>query len=245
VLAKGLEATEASWPEIRMAFGWARRLAAVLANKKGLDAATVRRRYRGVIAASARHRGKLGTLTEAFDHFRKVTRSCWPGLLRCYGVADLPRTNNDLEQFFGSYRYHEQLDPVAAQLAGQTRGARALGEAAENQHQLHRPALRPLQRRAGVRVEDAAATPATILPQRVAILAMDSHPIDSAARGVFQSRRMQPPHQLVVARLRVHQVGDREIHGGPPRCSPRGDFGLPQNPEDDDVDQAHVTESPS
>jgi hypothetical protein len=108
VLARGLEATEASWPEIRMAFGWVRRLAAVLANKKGLEAATVRRRYRGVIAASARHRGKLGTLTEAFDHFRKVTRSYWAGLFRCYGVADLPRTNNDLEQFFGSYRYHER-----------------------------------------------------------------------------------------------------------------------------------------
>jgi hypothetical protein len=108
VLAKGLEATEASWPGIRTAFGWVRRLAAVLANKKGLDAATVRRRYRGVIAALARHRGKLGTLTEAFDHFRKVTRSYWAGLFRCYGVADLPRTNNDLEQFFGSYRYHER-----------------------------------------------------------------------------------------------------------------------------------------
>lgn len=108
MLAKGLEATAAAWPEIRMAFGWVRRLAAALANKRGLNAATVRRRCRGVIAALARHRGKLGTLTEAFDHFRKVTRSYWPGLFRCYGVAELPRTNNDLEQFFGSYRYHER-----------------------------------------------------------------------------------------------------------------------------------------
>ena len=91
-----------------MAFAWVRRLAAVLANKKWLDAAAVRRRYRGVIAALARHRGKLGTLTEAFDHFHKVTRSYWPGLFRCYDVAALPRTNNDLEQFFGSYRYHER-----------------------------------------------------------------------------------------------------------------------------------------
>jgi hypothetical protein len=84
------------------------RFAAVLANKGGLDAPTVRRRYRGVVAALARHRGKLGSLAGAFDHFRKVTRSYWPGLFRCYGVADLPRTNNDLEQFFGSYRYHER-----------------------------------------------------------------------------------------------------------------------------------------
>ena len=68
----------------------------------------MRRRYRELTAALARHRGSLGTLTGAFDHFRKVTRSYWPGLFRCYGVADLPRTNNDLEQFFGSYRYHER-----------------------------------------------------------------------------------------------------------------------------------------
>jgi hypothetical protein len=108
VLAKGLEATEASWPAIRLAFGWVQRLATILANNKGLDAATVRRRYRGVIAALARHRETWGSLAEAFDHFRKVTRSYWPGLFRCYGVADLPRTNNDLEQFFGSYRYHER-----------------------------------------------------------------------------------------------------------------------------------------
>ena len=82
ILAKGLEATAASWPEVRAAFGWVRRLAAVLANKKGLDAAAVRRRYRGLIAALARHRGSLGSLAEAFDHFRKVTRSYWPGLFR-------------------------------------------------------------------------------------------------------------------------------------------------------------------
>ena len=41
-------------------------------------------------------------------HFAKVTRSYAPGLFHCYGVPDLPRTNNDLEQFFGSARYHER-----------------------------------------------------------------------------------------------------------------------------------------
>lgn len=107
-MGKGLEATAASWPDVRTAFGWIRRLAAVLANKKGLGAAAVRRRYRGLTAALARHRGSLGTLAGAFDHFRKVTKSYWPGLFRCYDVGGLPRTNNDLEQFFGSYRYHER-----------------------------------------------------------------------------------------------------------------------------------------
>lgn len=108
ILAKGLEATESSWPEVRAAFGRIRRFAVVLANRKGLDAVGVRRRYRGLIAALARHRGSCGGLAEAFDHFRKVTRSYWPGLFRCYDVDGLPRTNNDLEQFFGSYRYHER-----------------------------------------------------------------------------------------------------------------------------------------
>jgi hypothetical protein len=108
ILARGLEATEAQWPDVRVAFGWVHRAAAVLRNKKGLDGAGVRRRYRGLIGAIARHRQAAGRLSAAFAHFLKVTRSYWPGLFRCYEVADLPRTNNELEQFFGSYRYHER-----------------------------------------------------------------------------------------------------------------------------------------
>ena len=108
ILAKGLEATEALWPDVRMAFGWVHRAAAVLRNKTGVDGAGVRRRYRGLIAAIARHRRAAGRRDEAFAHFLKVTRSYWPGLFRCYEVAGLPRTNNELEQFFGSYRYHER-----------------------------------------------------------------------------------------------------------------------------------------
>ena len=68
----------------------------------------MRRRYRGLIAAIARHRSSAGRLSEAFAHFLKVTRSYWAGLFGCYEVAGLPRTNNELEQLFGSYRYHER-----------------------------------------------------------------------------------------------------------------------------------------
>ena len=93
---------------MRTAFGWVHRAAAVLRDKKGLDAAGVRRRYRGLIGAIARHRRATGRLSEAFAHFLKVSRSSWPGLFRCYGVSDLPRTNNELERFFGSYRHHER-----------------------------------------------------------------------------------------------------------------------------------------
>ena len=56
----------------------------------------------------ARHRTKAGPLAAAVEHFHKVTRSYRPGLFHCYAVADLPRTNNGLEQLFGSYRRHER-----------------------------------------------------------------------------------------------------------------------------------------
>ena len=108
ILGRGLEATAASWPAVRLAFGWVYRAAAILRNKWGRDAAEVRRRYRGLVGALARHRETCGELQEAFAHFRKVTKSYWPGLFRCYDVDGLPRTNNELEQFFGSYRYHER-----------------------------------------------------------------------------------------------------------------------------------------
>src|SRR5919205_899963 len=66
------------------------------------------RRLAGLIGAMARHRDKAGALKGAVDHLLKVTRSSWPGLLPCYRVPDLPRTNNDLEHLFGSQRHHER-----------------------------------------------------------------------------------------------------------------------------------------
>ena len=54
------------------------------------------------------HRDAVGELGGAVDHFLKVTRSYWPGLFACYDTADRPRTNNDLERAFGSYRYHKR-----------------------------------------------------------------------------------------------------------------------------------------
>ncbi len=108
ILAKGLEAPADSWPDVRIPFGWVYRAAVIRRNKKGLDARGVRRRYRGLLGAITRHQGRCGRRPEAFAHFRKVTRSYWRGLFRCDDLADWPRTNNDLEQFFGSYRDHER-----------------------------------------------------------------------------------------------------------------------------------------
>ena len=40
--------------------------------------------------------------------FYKVTRSYWRGLFHCYDRPEVPRTNNDLEQYFGTARHHER-----------------------------------------------------------------------------------------------------------------------------------------
>lgn len=82
--------------------------AAHILGVEGIDAQAARSRLSGLLGAMARHRDKVGTLGPAVSHFLKVTRSYWPGLFHCYEVADLPRTNNALEQLFGSYRHHER-----------------------------------------------------------------------------------------------------------------------------------------
>jgi len=83
-------------------------LAAHILGAEGGAAATVRKRLGGLLGAMARYRGKVGSLASAVGHFLKVSRSYWPGLFHCYEVEDLPRTNNALEQLFGSYRHHER-----------------------------------------------------------------------------------------------------------------------------------------
>ncbi len=82
--------------------------ARILGNTAAEDAATVRRRFDGLLAAMGRHAEAAGALRPAIDHFRKVARSYRPGLFHCHTVPGLPTTNNDLEQLFGRARYHER-----------------------------------------------------------------------------------------------------------------------------------------
>jgi hypothetical protein len=67
-----------------------------------------RREYRQLLATMSRERASVGPLEPAIGHFLKVTKSYWRGLFHCYEFPDLPRTNNDLEQVFGSVRHHER-----------------------------------------------------------------------------------------------------------------------------------------
>lgn len=108
ILQRGLDDTAALWPDVRMTYGWVQRAAHILNNEDQLGEAAVKRRLQGLLGAMTRHQARAGSLTPAVDHFLKVSRSYWPGLFHCYSVPDLPRTNNDLEQFFGAHRYHER-----------------------------------------------------------------------------------------------------------------------------------------
>lgn len=108
LIGRGLEGTATLWPDIERAYGWVHSAAHILGNSASEAVGTVRRRFDGLIGAMTRHRAEAGSLVGAVEHFLKVTRSYRAGLFHCYAVAGLPRTNNDLEQMFGSQRYHER-----------------------------------------------------------------------------------------------------------------------------------------
>jgi hypothetical protein len=104
----GLTKTAHLWPGIAPAYAWVHRAAHLLENAASEDVLVVRREYRALLAEMARAREELGDLAWTVTHFRTVTSSYWPGLFRCYELAELPRTNNDLEQCFGAARGHER-----------------------------------------------------------------------------------------------------------------------------------------
>jgi hypothetical protein len=105
---KGLTMTDAMWPGIRTAFGWVHDVAQLLENEDEVAGSEVRRRMEELLAAIADDQATVGALQPAVAHFLKLSASYGPGLFHCYDIAGLPRTNNDLEQYFGSARYHQR-----------------------------------------------------------------------------------------------------------------------------------------
>jgi hypothetical protein len=108
LLRRGLEETAALWPPVRLAYRYVRRVARLLRNQAGRPGKVVRRGLRRLLRAMRLEASAADSLSGAVKHFVKVSVSYEPGLFHCYDVADLPRTNNDLEQLFGSHRYHER-----------------------------------------------------------------------------------------------------------------------------------------
>jgi hypothetical protein len=134
VVATGLFATERLWAPLQTAQRWLVRAAEVLANDEGADATRVERASRALLEEVLTAKGDEA-VGEWATHFYTVTRSYWRGLFHCYDLPELPRTNNDLEQYFGAARHHER---------------RATG---------HKCATSALVVRGSVRVVAAVATP--------------------------------------------------------------------------------------
>ena len=134
VVATGLFATERLWAPLQTAQSWLQRAAQVLANEDGATGARVDERYRALLEEIVTAQGD-GAVAAWATHFYKVTRSYWRGLFHCYDLPEVPRTNNDLEQYFGTARHHER---------------RATG---------HKRATSALVVRGSVRVVAAVATP--------------------------------------------------------------------------------------
>ena len=107
-LKKGLTETHLLWTDVEKGYQWVHRAAHLLTNEEKQDASQVRQTYEALLAEMEQTPTTSETLTTMLATFRKVTASYFPGLFHCYDVADLPRTNNDLEQYFGSARYHER-----------------------------------------------------------------------------------------------------------------------------------------
>jgi len=131
---------------LRAAYGRVHAAAALPANTDGLSAAGVRARFDALLATMRAERDDLGALAPAIDHFLEVTASYQPGLFHCYDVPDLPRTNNDLEHFFGAARYHERRTTGRKQACPTTvvRGqVRLVASAATRQHHVCPDDLRP------------------------------------------------------------------------------------------------------
>jgi hypothetical protein len=104
----GLETTAPLWPPVHAAYAYVHRAAHLLANPDHRDALSLQQHYTELVAELQAAQDQLGPLAPAAAHFLKVTASYWPGLFACYDVADLPRTNNRLEQYFGTARHAER-----------------------------------------------------------------------------------------------------------------------------------------
>ncbi len=108
LVVHGLTTTDALWLPIRTTYGWVHRAAQLLANADAVPSSEVRRQMDELLSEMSKEQASVGPLTPAVAHFLKVSASYWPGLFHCYDIAGLPRTNNDLEHYFGSARYHQR-----------------------------------------------------------------------------------------------------------------------------------------
>jgi hypothetical protein len=115
------------WPDIEVAYEWVQCGVKILENEQQQDSESVKEEYQLLMKSMLENKEKAGELKDTIDHFLKVTASYGDGLFHCYDLEGLPRTNNDLEQTFGSFRHHQRRctgqkkSPVSTVVRGSSR----------------------------------------------------------------------------------------------------------------------------
>ena len=127
ILAKALQHNVAQWSELNLAYQWIHQAATILDNEENLPQSIVKQHFESLMEFLSQHKEQLGSLCNYIDHWLKITRSYWSGLFHCYQVEGLPKTNNDLEQVFGSFRHHSRRttgrkkSPISLLIRGSSR----------------------------------------------------------------------------------------------------------------------------
>lgn len=106
----------------------------------------------------------------------------------------------------------QEMLAVAAQLAGHLGGGLAGRDAVEDQHQLRRSAVCPLQGRAGPGIEDAATVAALVVEHRLAVAVVDPQALPLTAGRAGQAVGVEHRDEFAVAGVFVQVVDQGEIH---------------------------------
>jgi hypothetical protein len=108
LLKKALEMTQTDWETLERVYGWVHQLAQVLA-EEDMRPEERQLRFLLILMHMQEQASHLAShWQQALAHFLKVTESYALHLFFCYQIPDLPRTNNGLEQSFGSVRRSER-----------------------------------------------------------------------------------------------------------------------------------------
>jgi hypothetical protein len=90
-----------------------------------------------------------------------------------------------------------------------------LGDATEDQEDLGRAEVRPLPGCSCEHIKHATAPLATVVNDRgVGMTAVDIEPLPGPAPRAHEPLGVEQVEELLAATFLVHQVQDREVHGG-------------------------------
>jgi hypothetical protein len=108
LLNKALASTVTDWETLERIYGWVHQLADILGEEE-VRPEELQLQFMLILMHMQEHMSQLDpSWQKAITHFLKVSHSYAPHLFFCYQIPDLPRTNNGLEQSFGSVRRSER-----------------------------------------------------------------------------------------------------------------------------------------